>query len=262
MAITVRTLQKLKDEHKKFATITAYDATFARIFDEAGISAILVGDSLGNTIQGGSSTLGVTTKDIAYHTKCVRAGIKNALLIADMPFMSYANVKDACKNAYKLMQAGANVIKLEGGAHLCETITTLVQNGIPVCGHLGLTPQSVNVFGGYLVQGREEEQAKKLINDCLALEKAGACMIVVECVPKALGKALSETVHVPIIGIGAGNETDGQIMVMHDALGLTAKPPKFTKDFLAQSGNVLDAIRLYIKEVSDGSFPNDAHSFN
>lgn len=263
MPITVKTLQKLKDENKKFATITAYDASFARIFDDAGIAAILVGDSLGNTIQGGSSTLSVTVKDMVYHTKCVRAGIQNALLITDLPFMSYTNVKDACKAAHKIMAAGANMIKIEGGKNLAPIVEVLVQNGVPVCAHLGLTPQSVNVFGGYRIQGREDNKAKQLIDDALALEAAGASLVVLECIPKDLAKQITETVKIPVIGIGAGNSTDGQILVMHDALGLTiGKSPSFAKNFLSITGNIPDAIKLYIKEVEDGLYPDDEHSFN
>lgn len=263
MAITTATLQKLKNEHKKFATITAYDASFASIFDNAGIHAILIGDSLGMTMQGNDSTLKVTIDHMAYHTSCVKNGVKNTLIIADMPFMTYSNSDDACKNAAKLMQAGANVVKLEGGAFLADTIRTLVNNGVPVCGHLGLTPQSVNVFGGYKIQGKSESAAKKLLDDCLAVQDAGASMIVIECVPAALGKQISEALTIPVIGIGAGNGTDGQILVMQDALGLTmGHTPKFAKNFLALTGNVQDAIKLYISEVEQGIYPAEEHSFN
>ncbi|MDY5778562.1 MAG: 3-methyl-2-oxobutanoate hydroxymethyltransferase [Succinivibrionaceae bacterium] len=263
MSVSIRTLQKLKDEHKKFATITAYDATFASIFDEAGIPAILIGDSLGMTIQGHNDTLKVTIDDMAYHTQNVRHGTKNALVIADMPFMSYASVEDACKNAHKLMQAGANVVKIEGGKHLVKTVETLVNNGIPVCGHVGLTPQSVNVFGGYRIQGRQEDQAKKLIEDCLALEEAGICMIVIECVPMELAKTITEKLHIPTIGIGAGKYTDAQILVMHDAFGFTTNhTPSFAKNFLKETGNVSDAVKLYMKEVEEGLYPDENHSFN
>ncbi len=263
MPVTIKTLQKFKDEQKKFATITAYDASFAKIFDNAGISAILIGDSLGNTIQGHKDTLQVTVDDIAYHTACVRRGVENALVIADMPFMSYYDTKTACESATKLMRAGANMVKLEGGAYLCETITTLVKNGIPVCGHLGLTPQSVNVLGGYRIQGRSEATAKELIDNCLAIEKAGVSAIVIECVPADLGKRITKTLKIPVIGIGAGKDTDGQILVMHDALGINlGKAPSFAKNYLALTGNYTDAIKLYISEVEQGIYPDTEHSFN
>ena len=262
MTVTVSTLRKLKDEHRKFATITAYDASFARIFDEAGISAILIGDSLGMTIKGESSTLGVTIDEMAYHTRCVSRGVKNALILADMPFMTYASTRDACENAHRLMAAGANVVKLEGGSFLSETISTLVRNGIPVCGHLGLTPQSVNVFGGFKIQGRDEESRRKIIEECLAVEAAGASMLVIEGVPKDTGKAVTEALQIPVIGIGAGNDTDGQILVMHDALGLTmGHTPKFARNFLAETGDITLAIRKYISEVEQGIYPDDAHSY-
>ncbi len=262
MTVTVSTLQKLKDEHKKFATITAYDASFARIFDDAGIYAILIGDSLGMTIKGESSTLGVTIDEMAYHTRCVARGVSNALILADMPFMSYANTEDACRNAHKLMAAGANVVKLEGGSFLSNTIRTLVQNGIPVCGHLGLTPQSVNVFGGFKIQGRDDESRKRIVAECLAVEEAGASMLVIEGVPKDTGREVTEALRIPVIGIGAGNDTDGQILVMHDALGLTAgHTPKFARNFLAETGDVTLAVKKYISEVEQGIYPDDAHSY-
>lgn len=263
MTVTITTLQKYKDEKKKFATITAYDATFAKVFDEAGIPAILIGDSLGMTIKGDSDTLKVTIEDVAYHTSCVRKGVTNALVLADMPFMTYANINDACVNAAKLMRAGANVVKLEGGTHIVDTIKCLVSNGIPVCGHLGLTPQSVNVFGGYKIQGRSENKAQKLYEDCLAVEAAGACMIVIECVPAELATQITKALHIPVIGIGAGNGTDGQILVMQDALGITlGHTPKFARNFLAETGNITDAIKKYMAEVENGSYPDEAHSFN
>ncbi len=262
MTIRTSTLQKLKDEHKKFATITAYDASFASIFDEAGISAILIGDSLGMTMKGEPDTLNVTIDEMAYHTKCVSRGVSNALIIADMPFMSYSNTEDACHNAHKLMAAGANVVKLEGGAWLAETISTLVRNGIPVCSHLGLTPQSVNVFGGFKVQGRSDEAREILMKDALAVEKAGACLLVIEGVPKDVGADITKALHIPVIGIGAGNNTDGQILVMHDALGLTlGHTPKFARNFLAETGNVTEAIKKYISEVEQGIYPDDTHSY-
>ncbi len=262
MAVTVSTLQKLKNEGKKFATITAYDATFARLFDDAGIAAILVGDSLGMTVQGRDSTLGVTIADMAYHVSCVRRGVTNALVLADMPFMTYSDTASACANAALLMRAGANVVKLEGGAFLKDTVRTLVSNGVPVCGHLGLTPQSVNVFGGYRVQGRGDA-GLRLKEDCLAIQDAGASLIVLECVPKALAGEITAELRIPVIGIGAGNLTDGQILVMHDALGFTVgHTPKFAWNFLRETGNVADAVRLYISRVESGEYPGDGQSFS
>ena len=261
MSITVSTLKKLKDEHKKFATITAYDATFARIFDEAGISAILIGDSLGMTIQGRDSTVAVTIDDMAYHTACVRRGVTNALILADMPFMTCCDTASMCANAAKLMRAGANVVKIEGGAFLKDGIRTLVNNGVPVCGHLGLTPQSVNVFGGYKVQGRGDA-AQRLIDDCFAVADAGASMIVLECVPKDLAARITSELSIPVIGIGAGNQTDGQVLVMHDALGFTVgHTTKVAFNFLKETGNVTDAVKLYISMVESGQYPADEQSF-
>ncbi|MGN1392929.1 MAG: 3-methyl-2-oxobutanoate hydroxymethyltransferase [Succinivibrionaceae bacterium] len=262
MSVSIATLQKHKDEKRKFATITAYDATFARIFDEAGIPAILIGDSLGMTVQGHNSTLKVTIDDMVYHTSCVSNATNNSLIIADMPFMTYSNTDDACRNATKLMQAGANIVKMEGGSFLKDTIKTLVRNGIPVCGHLGLTPQSVNVFGGYKIQGKNESDAESLVRDCLELEQAGISMIVIECVPSALGTRIAKTLKIPVIGIGAGAGTDGQILVMHDAFGFTCgHTPKFAKNFLSETGNITDAVKLYMKEVEEGIYPDAQHSF-
>ena len=188
---TVSTLQKLKDEHTKFGTITAYDAAFAKIFDECEVPALLIGDSLGMVIQGRDSTIGVSVEDIAYHTRCVSKVVHNSLVIADLPFMSYYDKQSASETAKKIMEAGANVLKLEGGAEIAEIVKMLVQNGIPVCAHIGLTPQSVNVFGGYKIQGRSEEQAQKLIKDAVALQEAGASLIVLECIPSELAKEIT-----------------------------------------------------------------------
>ncbi len=260
---TVSSLQKFKDEHQKFGTITAYDAAFAKIFDDCGVPAILIGDSLGMVIQGRNSTIGVTIEDMAYHTKCVASSAQNTLIIADMPFMTYHNVDEACKNAAKLMEAGASVVKLEGGAWLCPTIQTLVNNGIPVCAHLGLTPQSVNVFGGFKIQGRDEDKAQKILNDAVAVQNAGASCIVLECIPSELAKRITDTVAIPTIGIGAGKDTDGQILVMHDAFGLTpGHTPKFARNFLAETGSFSAAVDLYLKEVALGNFPNETQSFH
>ncbi|WP_338884613.1 3-methyl-2-oxobutanoate hydroxymethyltransferase [Xenorhabdus sp. TH1] len=259
---TLADLNQLKKDKRKFATITAYDASFAHLFAEQGINVMLIGDSLGMTIQGFDSTLPVTVDDISYHTRSVRAGASHAFLIADMPFMSYATPEQSFNNAAALMRSGANMVKIEGGDWLCETVKMLTERAVPVCGHLGLTPQSVNVLGGYKVQGRDDTSAQKLFDDAIALEKAGMQLLVLECVPTALAQRITEALEIPVIGIGAGNMTDGQILVMHDALGITARPPKFAKNFLAETGNIRDAIRLYIEHVESGAYPDQAHSFN
>ncbi len=260
--VTISTLNKLKSDGKKFASITSYDASFSKLFEEAEVPVLLVGDSLGMVLQGHDSTIPVTVEDIAYHTKNVRAGNKNSLLMADMPFMSYANVHDACINAGTLMRAGANMVKIEGGGWLCETVRELTRRSVPVCVHLGLTPQSVNVMGGYKVQGRDQSLHDSIIADALALEEAGAKIILLECVTKELAEKITQALNVPVIGIGAGNVTDGQIMVMHDVLGISANYiPMFSKNFLEPTGNILDAIKLYVKEVNDLIFPAEEHTF-
>lgn len=261
--ITTATLQKMKDEGRKISTITAYDASFAKLFDQAGIHAILIGDSLGMVLQGEKSTLPVTIEDMAYHTKSVDNGVEDAFIISDMPFMSYSSPEVAYKNAAILMQAGASMVKVEGGSFLAESISGLVERGVPVCGHLGLTPQSVNVFGGFKVQGRDNEKALEMIEHAKVLEAAGAQLIVLECIPSELGKAITEAVNIPTIGIGAGKDTDGQILVMHDALGISCNYiPKFSRNFLQDTGDIKKAIELYISEVSAGNFPSEEHFFS
>lgn len=260
--ITVSTLLKMKQQGEKISTITAYDASFAKLFDQAGIHAILIGDSLGMVIQGQDDTLPVSIAEMAYHTQCVKRGVTDTLIIADMSFMSYATTEQALVNAATLMQAGASMVKIEGGAWLADTVKALVERGIPVCAHLGLTPQSVNVFGGFKVQGREDAPAQKMIEDAQALEAAGAQLLVLECIPAALGKAITAAVTIPTIGIGAGKDTDGQILVMHDALGISCSyMPKFSRNFIQETGDIKKAIELYISEVSQGNFPGDAHIF-
>jgi 3-methyl-2-oxobutanoate hydroxymethyltransferase len=252
----------MKQQGSKISTITAYDASFAKLFDQAGIHAILIGDSLGMVLQGQDSTLPVSINDMAYHTRCVKRGVEQSLIIADMPFMSYATKEQALKNAGLLMQAGASMVKVEGGAWLNETISALVERGIPVCAHLGLTPQSVNIFGGFKVQGRENEKAQQMINDALALQAAGAQLLVLECIPEQLGVDITKALTIPTIGIGAGRNTDGQILVMHDALGIACNyMPKFSRNFLKDTGDIKKAIELYISEVTAGNFPSDEHVF-
>ena len=260
---TINQLLKMKQDGQKFATITAYDATFAKLFDEEGIPAILIGDSLGMVIQGHSDTLPVTIDEMAYHTRCVRRGTTNALVIADLSFMAYADTASACQNAAKLMAAGASMVKIEGGEWLCDTVKQLNRNGIPVCGHLGLTPQSVHVFGGFRVQGRDLDQAEEIYRSALALQAAGIQLLVLECVPAALAERITKALRIPVIGIGAGNATDGQILVMHDAFGITSGyTPKFTKNFLAETGEIRAAVRQYMAQVADGTFPGPEQTFN
>ncbi|REL28374.1 3-methyl-2-oxobutanoate hydroxymethyltransferase [Thalassotalea euphylliae] len=261
--MTTSKLLKMKQNGEKISTITAYDASFAKLFDQAGIHAILIGDSLGMVLQGNDDTLPVTVEDMAYHTRCVKAGVDNTLIISDLSFMSYATKEQAFANATKLMQAGASIVKMEGGSWLVDTIKGLVERGIPVCGHLGLTPQSVNVFGGFKVQGREQAQAQAMIEEAKALEAAGIQLLVLECIPESLGKAITQAVSIPTIGIGAGRDTDGQILVMHDALGISCSyMPKFSRNFLKDTGDIKKAIELYIDEVSNGNFPGEDHIFS
>ncbi len=260
--ISVSRLAKMKQDNEKITCITAYDASFAAIFDQAGIQVLLVGDSLGMVLQGHESTLPVTVDDIKYHTKSVASTTASALIVADLPFMSYSTPEQSYENAATLMRAGANMVKLEGGKWLLESVQGLVERGIPVCGHLGLTPQSVNVFGGYKVQGREDEQAEQLLNDALQLEKAGIQLLVLECVPVQLAARVTKALQIPVIGIGAGSETDGQILVMHDAFGISAGfCPKFSKNFLIETGDIRRAVALYKEQVENGAFPSAEHSF-
>lgn len=261
--ITTSKLIKMKQDGEKIAALTAYDASFARLFDEQGVHVLLIGDSLGMVLQGGDSTLAVTNEQIAYHTKSVRAGADNALVISDMPFMTYHNTAETMKNAHELMAAGANMVKMEGGDWLYDTITQLTQNGIPVCGHLGLTPQSVNVFGGFKIQGRDNQKALEMIEHAKGLEAAGAQLLVLECIPTELGRAISEAISIPTIGIGAGNQTDGQILVMHDMFGISSGYiPKFSKNYVEITGDMRKSVSLYIEEVQSGAFPDESRSFN
>ncbi|KJF94437.1 3-methyl-2-oxobutanoate hydroxymethyltransferase [Photobacterium angustum] len=260
--ITINDLMKWKQEGRKFASVTAYDASFAQLFEQQEMPVLLVGDSLGMVLQGREDTLPVTIEEIAYHTRSVRAGSPNALLMADMPFMSYATPEQACENAAKLMRAGANMVKLEGGAWLADTISMLAERAVPVCAHLGLTPQSVNIFGGYKVQGRDIDKADEMVKDAILLKNAGAQIIVLECVPASLAERITKAVEIPVIGIGAGNSTDGQILVMHDMFGISANyMPKFSKNFLVETGDMRAAVTKYIKDVETGEFPGSQHTF-
>lgn len=261
--ITTTNLLKMKQEGQRITAITAYDATFAKLFDDEGAHVLLIGDSLGMVLQGGQDTLGVSMDEMVYHTRCVVRGTTNALVVTDMPFMSYATPEQTYQNAARLMAAGARMVKMEGGDWLCDSIRHLTRNGVPVCGHLGLTPQSVHVFGGFKVQGRDEFQAQEIYRQALELQAAGIQLLVLECVPTSLAERISKALRIPVIGIGAGPATDGQILVMHDAFGITSGyVPKFTKNFLAETGNMRAAIRLYVKQVSEGTFPGPEHCFN
>ncbi len=263
MAITLSTLKAFKTTSEKFAVLTAYDATFAHAVSSAGIEAILVGDSLGMVLQGHDSTLPVTVADMAYHTAAVKRGNQGAFIISDMPFMSYGNPEMAMESAKQLMQAGAHMVKLEGGAWLEEATRCLAKQGIPVCAHLGLTPQSVNKLGGYKVQGKLAEEAEQMIADAKLLVEAGADIILLECVPTSVAKTLTESIAAPVIGIGAGPYTDAQVLVMHDLLGLGAgKRPKFVKNFLAEADSIQEAFKRFHEAVKSGAFPTEEHSFN
>lgn len=261
--ITLNKLLKMKQSGEKSTCLTVYDSTFSYLLSRAGIEMLLVGDSLGMVLQGHDTTVPVTIEDIAYHTQCVAKGNHGALLIADMPFNSYSTEEVALINAGKLMQAGANMVKLEGGSHLVSIIQSLTQNGMPVCAHLGLTPQSVNVLSGYRVQGKTESDANRIIKDARAVESAGARLLVLECVPSMLAAEITKMLSIPVIGIGAGPECDAQVLVLHDMLGITPNlSPKFSKNFMEnQSEGIEGAISAYIRAVKSGTFPASEHSY-
>jgi len=258
---TLNSLIRMKQQGEKFACLTAYDACFARLLDEAGVEVILVGDSLGMVLQGHDSTLPVTMNDMIYHMQCVKRGNQNAFLIADMPFMSYSSEAQTLDNAAALMRAGAHMVKLEGGAWISSTTRLLAERGIPVCAHMGLTPQSINRIGGYIVQGRDPRQAQNMINEALLLQEAGANILLLECVPRSLAKSVTDSLDIPVIGIGAGPDTTGQVMVLHDLLGISPITPKFVKNFLRESSSIPDALAAFVSAVKDQSFPGPEHSF-
>lgn len=264
MKNTVATFKKAKEEGKKISMLTAYDYSTAGLMDAAGINGILVGDSLGNVMLGYEDTISVTMEDMIHHGAAVARGAKNALVVIDMPFMSYqASVYDAMVNAGRLMKEGrANAVKLEGGREIVPQIQAIVQAGIPVMGHLGLTPQSVNAFGGYKVQGKDEEAARKLLDDAKALEAAGAFAVVLECVPAALAELVSKEISIPTIGIGAGAGCDGQILVYQDMLGMYSDfTPKFVKRYGEIGKAMKEAFKAYIEEIEQGTFPAEEHSY-
>jgi len=262
--ITLSRLREMKTRAEKIACLTAYDASFAHVLDDAGVDVILVGDSLGMVIQGHKTTVPVTMEDMVYHSQAVAKGNETALLMVDMPFMACPTVDLALVNATRLMQeGGAQVVKLEGSGVQLEIVTELARRSIPVCAHLGLQPQSVHKIGGYRVQGRVANAAKAMLASARALEAAGADLLLLECVPEALATEITQAVTVPVIGIGAGVNCDGQVLVLHDILGVTAgKPPRFSKDFMVGAGSIAQAVALYVAEVRAGTFPDREHWFS
>jgi 3-methyl-2-oxobutanoate hydroxymethyltransferase len=262
--VTIHSLKKLKDAGQKICMVTAYDATFSRLFDEAGADVLLVGDSLGMVIQGNDSTLPVTMDQMVYHSRCVTRGAKRAHVVGDMPFMSYQNsVEDAVRNAGRLVtEGGVGSVKLEGGQEFADVITRITRASIPVMGHLGLTPQSVHKMGGYVVQGRDEETARKILDDAVALEQAGCYALVLEGVPLELAKTITSRLSIPTIGIGAGKHCDGQVLVSYDLLGFNPHfKPKFVKHYAMLGDSVKGAATQYFDEVRAGTFPDEDHSF-
>ena len=259
--VTINTLRELKEAGEKFSVLTCYDSTFSTRINEAGVEVMLVGDSLGMVLQGHDSTLPVTVADIAYHTQAVKRGNQHALIMADLPFMSDASLASLLENSATLMRAGAHLVKIEGDSWLAEGITQLTQRGIPVCAHLGLTPQTVNQMGGYKVQGRGEA-GQALVEAAIKLEAAGASLLLLECVPSDLGEAVTKAVKCPVIGIGAGPKTDGQVLVLHDMLGITVgKTAKFVKNFMQDAASIPEALAAYHQQVKSGTFPAEEHCF-
>lgn len=262
--ITVPMLRQMKAAGERIVALTAYDASFARVLDANGVDVVLVGDSLGMVVQGHKSTLPVTVADIVYHTACVSRGLRSALLIADMPFQSYATPARALDSSIPMLAEGsASMVKLEGAGPMLETINFLSVRDIPVCAHLGLTPQSVLKLGGYKVQGREQVAAERLLSDAEAVAAAGADLLVLECVPSALAAEITARLTIPTIGIGAGPSCDGQILVLHDMLGISSghRRPRFVKNFLEQADSIAAAVKAYADAVRDGSFPGPEHGY-
>jgi 3-methyl-2-oxobutanoate hydroxymethyltransferase len=261
-AVTIHTLQAMRDKGDKITMLTCYDASFSALMDRSGVDTVLIGDSLGMVCQGHQSTLPVTIADIAYHTASVARGNQSMLIIADMPFGTYGSPLAAFDNAVKLMQAGAHMVKIEGGAWLADAIHLLTERGIPVCAHLGLTPQSVHQMGGFKVQGKTLEGAELLHADARAVQAAGASLLVLEAIPAALGADVTAQLRIPTIGIGAGRDCSGQVLVMHDMLGVfPGHKARFVKNFMDGAASVEDAVRNYVAAVKDGSFPAAEHCF-
>jgi 3-methyl-2-oxobutanoate hydroxymethyltransferase len=261
--VNVSTLQKMKADGDKIACLTCYDASFAVLLDDAEVDVVLVGDSLGMVIQGHDTTVPVTMEHIIYHSKVVARGLYRPFLIADMPFMSYSSKEQALQNAVRLMQeGGAKMVKLEGGEGQLDIVHFLASHDIAVCAHLGLKPQSVHKIGGFHVQGREEAAAEQMLNDASALEAAGADIVLLECIPAKLGATITREIHVPVIGIGAGPDVDGQILVLYDILDITAgRKPRFTRNFMTGAESPLQAVRNYVQAVKDKSYPAPEHCF-
>jgi 3-methyl-2-oxobutanoate hydroxymethyltransferase len=261
--VTLTTLARMRAEHQKIACLTAYDASFAVLLDAAGVDVVLVGDSLGMVIQGHDTTVPVTMDQMVYHCAAVSRGLQRPLLMADLPFMSYTSSEQALANATRLMQeGGARMVKLESGGSQVEIIAFLTRHDIPVCAHLGLKPQSVHKTGGFRVQGREHEAAEQMLANARALEAAGADLLLLECIPSSLGKAITEAVGVPVIGIGAGPATDGQILVLYDILDITSgRKPRFVRNFMAGAGDCATAIGAYVAAVKSGAYPAPEHEF-
>ncbi len=261
---TLHSIQQLKVDKSPIAVLTAYDASFAKLVSESGVEIILIGDSLGMVMQGLDSTVPVSMSDMIYHTQCVAKGNQSSFLVADLPYMAYATEQQTLANAAKLMQAGANMVKLEGGEWLCPSVELLAERGIPVCAHLGLTPQSVDALGGFKIQGRDQDDANQILRDAKAMEKAGAKLLVLECVPALLAEQITRQLAIPTIGIGAGNKTDGQVLVLQDMLGMNSDfKPKFVKNFFLEEkvASIQDAVKSYVAAVKDRSFPSKEHSF-
>ncbi|MBJ6610884.1 MAG: 3-methyl-2-oxobutanoate hydroxymethyltransferase [Candidatus Thiothrix moscowensis] len=260
--VTVTTLRKMKREGEKIVMLTAYDASFGKVLDAQGVDVILVGDSLGMVIQGHETTVPVTVDDMVYHTRAVSRVCQRALVIGDLPFMSYTSPDMALRNSARLMQeSGAHMVKLEGGAPQVATVAQLAHHGVPVCAHLGLQPQSVHKLGGYRVQGRDEAVARQMIADAKALQEAGADLLVLECVPVTLAEQITQELEIPTIGIGAGRACDGQVLVLHDMLGVSPRAPKFSKDFIGAGSTIPQAVAAYVQSVKAGTFPEDQHCF-
>ena len=262
MSVTLSTLKALREREEKIAVLTCYDASFARILDAAGVDVLLVGDSLGMVVQGHRSTLPVRLGDMAYHTRCVAAGTERAFIVADLPFGSYQpSPERAYASAARLMAAGAQMVKLEGGAIMADTVEFLTARGIPVCGHVGLLPQSVNQIGGYRVQGRDTAAAEQLIADARRLESSGAGMIVLELMPAEVARDVTAALAIPTIGIGAGAACSGQVLVLYDMLGIYPGAPKFSRNFMLGAESIDAAARAYVAAVKDGRFPAPEHTF-
>lgn len=262
--INVSTLRDMKQDGVPIACVTAYDASFGQLVDMAGLDVVLVGDSLGMVIQGYDTTVPVTVDDVIYHTRAVARSLIHAFLMADMPFMSYTSPEQALENAVRLMQeGGAMMVKLEGGKGQLAVVEQLAKHDIPVCAHLGLKPQSVHKIGGFRVQGRQAEVAKKMLDDAKALEHAGADIILLECVPNEVGASITDAVTAPVVGIGAGPDVDGQILVLYDVLGITqGRMPRFVQNFLAGQPSILDGLKAYVAAVKDKSYPAKEHCFS